>query len=48
MLELGMVHVQELDAFSYVLGFVDTPEVLVFNQYGGSISTLETKPVLSA
>ena len=48
MLELGMVHVQELDVFSYVLGFDATPEVLVIPQYGGSISTLETKPVSSA
>ena len=32
MLELGMVHVQELDAFSYVLGFDATPEVLVITQ----------------
>ena len=38
MLEHGIVHVQELDAFSYVLGFDATPEGLVITQYGGSIS----------
>ena len=38
MLELGMVHVQEHDAFGYVLGFDATPEGLVITQYGGSIS----------
>ena len=38
LLEHGIVHVQELDAFSYVLGFDATPEGLVITQYGGSIS----------